>query len=31
MKEEVVNIKEKLKKVNDYWSPKIIEQMNWNG
>jgi mannose-6-phosphate isomerase-like protein (cupin superfamily) len=28
MKNEVINIKEKMSMVNEYWTPKIIEQMN---
>jgi len=28
MKSEVINLNEKLSKVDDYWTPKIIEQMN---
>ncbi len=28
MKSEVINVKQKLTKINDYWTPKIIEQMN---
>jgi len=28
MKNEVININDKLKKVDAYWTPKIIEQMN---
>ncbi len=28
MKSEVINIQEKFDKINEHWTPKIIEQMN---
>ncbi|SVD35965.1 uncharacterized protein METZ01_LOCUS388819, partial [marine metagenome] len=28
MKNKKINIREKLKKFNDYWSPKVVVEMN---